>query len=149
MRPLSKEIERAPVEIVSVAGGDPAFWKEHEREALSKLYNFLVVWHEQVYEFRALEGEQIAGGLRCTIAASLMHITGLIVAPGRRRRGIGRELLERAEEAARYYNCHKISLIVPALGEARAFEACGYNVEAILPQHAFKIDAAVLRKFIL
>jgi hypothetical protein len=39
---------------------------------------------------------------------------------------------------------------VPAGGEARAFfEACGYKLEAVLPQHTFKLDVAVLRKFLL
>ena len=31
----------------------------------------------------------------------------------------------------------------------RFFEACGYDVEAVLPQHAFKLDMAVMRKFLL
>jgi hypothetical protein len=39
---------------------------------------------------------------------------------------------------------------VPAQGAAREFfEAAGYKLEAILPQHTFKLDVAVLRKFLL
>jgi hypothetical protein len=29
------------------------------------------------------------------------------------------------------------------------FERCGYKTEAVLPQHTFKLDVAVLRKFLL
>jgi len=59
-------------------------------------------------------------------------------------------LLARAEEIANYYNCHKVTLEVPATGAARAFfEACGYKTEAVLPQHTFKKDVAILRKFLL
>ena len=45
---------------------------------------------------------------------------------------------------------HKVTLEVPAAGDARAFfETCGYKLEATLPQHTFKLDVAVLRKFLL
>jgi hypothetical protein len=27
--------------------------------------------------------------------------------------------------------------------------ACGYHVEAVLPQHTFKLDVAMMRKFLL
>ena len=48
--------------------------------------------------------------------------------------------------------------LVPALSGASSpaglpaqafFEACGYKVEAILPQHTWKLDVAVMRKFLL
>ena len=29
------------------------------------------------------------------------------------------------------------------------FTACGYVVEAVIPQHTFKLDVALLRKFLL
>jgi ribosomal protein S18 acetylase RimI-like enzyme len=142
-----------PVEIQSVSPDDPAlrdFWRATEREALRTVWNFTVVWHEQVHEFAAYDGERIAGALRVRIAASLARIEDVRVAPDLRRRGIGRELLERCEETANYYNCHKVTLEVHATGGARAFfDACGYKLEAILPQHTFKLDVAVLRKFLL
>lgn len=126
------------------------FRREHEREALSTEWNFRVIWHEQHHEFAALEGDRIVGVLGLRIAASLAHVDSLIVAPERRRRGIGRRLIERAETLANYYNCHKMTLEAPAAYAARTFfEACGYKTEAILPQHTWKLDVAVLRKFLL
>ena len=72
------------------------------------------------------------------------------MAPAWRRRGIGRRLVARAEELANYYNCHKLTLEVPLEGAAREFfEGAGYKLEATLPQHTFKLDVAVLRKFLL
>ena len=42
----------------------------------------------------------------------------------------------------------KVTLEAPADLPARAFfEACGYKTEAILPQHTWKLDVAVMRKF--
>ncbi|GAC1308601.1 MAG: hypothetical protein NVSMB19_21900 [Vulcanimicrobiaceae bacterium] len=127
-----------------------AFRREHEREALSTQWNFRVIWHEQRHEFAATIDGAIVGVLALRIAASLAHVESLIVAPEQRRRGIGGRLVERAETVANYYNCHKVTLEVPADYPARTFfEACSYKTEAILPQHTWKLDVAVLRKFLL
>lgn len=127
-----------------------AFRHEHEREALSTQWNFRVVWHEQHHEFAATRDGAIVGVLALRIAASLAHVDSFFVAADERRRGIGRALLLRAENVANYYNCHKVTLEVPADLPARSFfEACGYHVEAILPQHTWKLDVAIMRKFLL
>jgi GNAT superfamily N-acetyltransferase len=139
------------VEIVRVASDDvAAFYRSVEREALRALYDFSVVWHEQTYEFAARDGEATAGAATIRVAASLAQVERIVVAPERRRHGIGRRLLDAAADAASYYNCHKMSALVPHGSAAqRFFEACGYREEAVLPQHTFKLDVAVLRKFLL
>lgn len=139
------------VEIESVRPERTAsFRREHEREALSTQWNFRVVWHEQFHEFAATIDGDVVGVLSLRIAASLAHVDSLIVAPERRRNGIGRRLLECAETTANYYNCHKVTLEAPADFPARTFfEACDYKTEAILPQHTWKLDVAVMRKFLL
>lgn len=127
-----------------------AFRRNHEREALSTQWNFRVVWHEQRHEIAATRGGEIVGVLALRIAASLAHVDAFVVAPSERRHGIGRALLQRAENVANYYNCHKMTLEVPADGPARTFfERCGYRVDAILPQHTWKLDVAIMRKFLL
>jgi GNAT superfamily N-acetyltransferase len=140
-----------PVEIVRVVPDDvAAFYRSVEREALRALYDFSVVWHEQTVEFAARDGEATAGAATSRIAASLAHVERIVVAPERRRDGIGRRLLDAAADAASYYNCHKMSALVPHGSAAqRFFEACGYREEAVLPQHTFKRDVAVLRRFLL
>ncbi len=73
-----------------------------------------------------------------------------MVDPEHRRRGVGRQLVDDMADVANYYNCHKMTLLVPHQRSAqRFFEACGYAVEAVLPQHTFKLDMAVMRKFLL
>ncbi len=140
-----------PVEIEDVRPERTrAFRHTHEREARSTEWNFRVVWHEQHHEIAATSGGEIVGVLGLRIAASLAHVESVIVAPEYRRTGIGRRLLERAEILANYYNCHKMTLEAPADLPARSFfEACTYKVEAILPQHTWKLDVAVMRKFLL
>ena len=121
-----------------------------EREARSTLFGFSVIWHEELHCFTATENGVPAGIAGIRIAASLGHIETLIVAPQQRLRGVGRALLERAAETANYYNCHKLTVTVPHGSGAQVFfQHCGFHEEAVLLQHAFKLDMAVLRKFLL
>ncbi|GAC1659728.1 MAG: hypothetical protein NVS9B12_13570 [Vulcanimicrobiaceae bacterium] len=140
-----------PVEIRRVADAAVAeFFKGAQREARNALWNFPVIWHEQAYDAGAFEGDHIVGGARVRIAASLGHVEFVIVSPHQRLRGIARKLLETLEETANYYNCHKMTLEVPHHSGAQTFlERCGYKEEAVLPQHTWKIDHAVMRKFLL
>ena len=141
--------ERCEIELVQPER-TTAFRREHEREGLSAEWGFRVIWHEQRHEFAATQDRRIFGVLALRIAASLAHVDSLIVVPERRRNGIGRRLLAQAETVANYYNCHKMTLEAPADRPARLFfEACGYKTEAILAQHTWKRDVAVLRKFLL
>jgi GNAT superfamily N-acetyltransferase len=127
------------------------FWRAHDRDARSELWGFRVIWHEQTHDMLARdEGGAIVAALRLRIAASLGHVDALYVVPARRRHGAGRLLLARAEDVSNYYNCHKMTVPVLHGGEAQKFFlACGYAVEAVIPQHTFKLDVALLRKFLL
>jgi GNAT superfamily N-acetyltransferase len=126
------------------------FVRRTEREALKTFYDFSVIWHEQTHDFAAMDGEETIGVAHIRIAASLAHIERIIVLPERRRAGIGRALLAAAADAANYYNCHKLTALVPHRGAAQTFfERCGYREEAVLPQHTFKLDMAAMRKFLL
>lgn len=139
------------VEIIDVFDDRVArFLRAGEREALSTLYGFRVVWHEQTQQLAAVREGAVVGALSARIAASLARIDALAVAPAARRRGTGSALLERLREIAIYYNCHKITADVPHKSPAQAFlERNGYKIEAVLPQHTFKLDVAVMRKFLL
>jgi GNAT superfamily N-acetyltransferase len=141
---MSLEIE------VAKPGDADAFWKSYDRAWRSELWAFKVVWHEQSCDVVARVDGAIAGALHARIAASLAHVEALYVEPPYRRHGIGRALLERCEQIGNYYNCHKVSAAVLDASDAlRFFTACGYHVEAVLPQHTFKLDVAMVRKFLL
>lgn len=140
-----------PVELVRLQPQalDP-FYRAHDREALRAFYEFPVIWHEQSYGFAAVNGEETLAGGTLRVAASLGNIDRLIVAPAHRRSGLGRAILAEMADVANYYNCHKMTAMVPQGRSAqRFFEACGYAIEAVLPQHTFKLDMAMMRKFLL
>lgn len=126
------------------------FVRRTEREALKTFYDFSVIWHEQTHDFAAMDGSQVVGVVQIRIAASLANVERIVVLPERRSQGIGRALLQSASDAANYYNCHKMTAIVPHRSGAQAFfERCDYREEALLPQHTFKLDMAAMRKFLL
>jgi ribosomal protein S18 acetylase RimI-like enzyme len=84
------------------------------------------------------------------VAASLGRVERIVVAPEHRRKGHGRAMLAEMANIANYYNCHKMTAMVPHRRNAQKFfEACGYGVEAVLPQHTFKLDMAMMRKYLL
>ena len=127
-----------------------AFYRAHERESLRAFYEFPVIWHEARYGFAVKDGETIAGAGTLRVAASLGEVERLIVDPSYRKRGIGRAIASEMADVANYYNCHKMTVMVPHLRSAQKFfEACGYGVEAVLPQHTFKLDMALMRKYLL
>jgi GNAT superfamily N-acetyltransferase len=140
-----------PLEIERAKPGDAqVFWTEHDRDWRTELWDFRVVWHEQTHDLVARDDDRIVAALRLRIAASLAAIEALYVIPERRRAGIGGLLVARAEELANYYNCHKMTAEVFNERPAHAFlRACGYKLDAVLAQHTFKLDVAVLRKFLL
>jgi GNAT superfamily N-acetyltransferase len=141
---LAIEIVRVQAETVD------AFYRRAEREALKTFYGFSVIWHEQRHDFEARDGDRVVGAATIRIAASLGHLEKVAVTEDSRRRGIGRHLLDAASDVANYYNCHKMTVLVPHHSAAQQFfEACGYREEAVLPQHTFKLDMAMLRKFLL
>lgn len=140
-----------PVDIVHVQpDAVMEFVRLTEREALKAFYDFSVIWHEQRHDFAAMDGEETIGVVQLRLAASLAHVERIIVLPARRRQGVGRALLKAAADTANYYNCHKMSVLVPHKSAAQTFfERCDYREEAVLPQHTFKLDMAVMRKFLL
>lgn len=140
-----------PVEIVHVQPeAVMEFVRRTEREALKTFYDFSVIWHEQVHDFAAMDGDEVVGVAQIHIAASLANVQRVVVLPQRRRQGIGRALLQSASDVANYYNCHKMTALVPHKSSAQTFfERCEYREEAVLPQHTFKLDMAAMRKFLL
>jgi GNAT superfamily N-acetyltransferase len=142
---------RLPVEIVRVTSDAVMdFVCRTEREALKTFYDFSVIWHEQTHDFAAMDEEEVVGVAQIRIAASLAHVERVIVLPERRGNGIGRRLLQSAADVANYYNCHKMTALVPHRSAAQKFfERCDYREEAVLPQHTFKLDMAAMRRFLL
>ncbi len=126
------------------------FYRARERESLRTFYEFPVVWHQARYGFAVNGVDALIAAGTLKVAASLGQIERLIVTPEHRRKGIARAIVAEMADVAKYYNCHKMTAIVPhERGAQRFLKACGYGIEAVLPQHTFKIDMAMMRKYLL
>ena len=141
---MAFDVLRVPIESLD------EFYRAHERESLRAFYEFPVIWHEARYGFVVKDGDAVAGAGTLKVAASLGEIEWLVVDSTRRRSGIARAIVGEMADVANYYNCHKMTVMVPHMRGAQTFfEACGYGVEAVLPQHTFKLDMAMMRKYLL
>ena len=140
-----------PVEIVRAHDQRvETFLDAARREALNTLWGFNVIGYTKSFDLAAVDDERVVGALRLCVSDNLGYVEEVIVDPEMRRQGIGRGLLDTALEIASYNNCHKLSVQVPHHSGAQTFfEHCGFHEEAVLPQHAWKKDVAVLRKFLL
>ena len=141
---MAFDVSRVPLESLET------FYRTNERESLRAFYQFPVIWHEARYGFAVMDGDAVAAAGTLKVAASLGEIERLIVEPSHRRQGMARAVVSEMADVANYYNCHKMTVMVPhERGAQRFFEACGYGVEAVLPQHTFKLDMAMMRKYLL
>lgn len=120
-------------------------WEEADKEH----YGQKVSWRAKMYYLKAVEEGNLVGSLRMRIKAGVAHIEKLIVSKTNRRRGIGKKLMQQAEEIAKKNSTHKIDLITGKGWEAEDFyKSLGYQISAKLPKHSFKIDFVAFTKFI-
>ena len=123
-----------------VCFSDP--WSENS--VRSELDNPLSTW------LVALEGETVLGYVGSQTVLDEADIMNVAVAPGYRRQGIARLLLERLEEALRTRKVHSLTLEVRASNEpAKAlYASLGYVQVGRRPNYYFKPreDALILRK---
>ena len=123
-----------------VCFSDP--WSENS--VRSELENPLSAW------LIALEGETVVGYVGSQTVLDEADIMNVAVAPGYRRQGIARLLLERLEEALRARKVHSLTLEVRASNEpAKAlYASLGYVQVGRRPNYYFKPreDALILRK---
>lgn len=95
------------------------------------------------------EGGEIVGVIEMNIQADLANITTLLVSAKTRRRGVGRELMNRVEALATEEGCKKIWLETNEGWEAERFYLqAGYKIEAKLERHILNQTSLVLVKFL-
>lgn len=83
-------------------------------------------WSRRAKLFRGSADQEAGSQLRLLDPATEpARVRAMFVAPEWARRGIGREILQRAEDAARAEGFRKMILLAMLSGE-RLYEACGY-----------------------
>lgn len=107
------------------------------------------MWDVQRYALAAFDNEMVVGAVVFKIDAGLGKVTQIITAGDHRGKGIGRALMQRAEEICRREGCHKVSLKTYWNSEAQRFyQEQGYMVEGILRRDTHGIDMCQMCKFL-
>jgi len=112
-------------------------------------YGRRVEWKERKFRFKALDGKRIVGTISGKFESWVLHIGALIVDKDERKKGIGKALMQKAEEFGARFGAHKIYLQTGKNWEERKFyESIGYKRETDLPNHYFNKDFVAYSKFL-
>ncbi len=106
-------------------------------------------WKEEVFVFKAVEEGEIVGTIYGKFAAGVLYVDDLIVTKAKRCLGIGRSLMEKAEEFGKTMKAHKAYLITGEdWNEARGFyEKLGYKKTGDFVNHYHHSDFVIYEKF--
>ena len=106
-----------PADRVETIGRLEEIWDRPDHEV------FVAVWSEAVVGWIQIRHSQLI------VEDRYAEIVGLVVAGGRRREGIGRLLVERAESWAKEHQCSTLRLRsnVMRVESHPFYEACGFN----------------------
>jgi ribosomal protein S18 acetylase RimI-like enzyme len=108
-----------------------------------------VDWKEHKYRFKALNNKRIIGIISGKFESGVLHIGEIIVDEGERGKGIGKALMQKAEEFGIKMGAHKISLETGSDWKACEFyESLGFKKEADLPNHYFHINFTIYSKYL-
>lgn len=112
-------------------------------------YGKNVDWKDKKILLKAAENGEIVGTLNGKVTAGVGYISGIITAKDKRGQGIGKQLMLKAEEAARSLGAHKIFLVTGDGWDAiKLYKSLGYEITAKLPNHFVNKDFIEMTKFI-
>jgi ribosomal protein S18 acetylase RimI-like enzyme len=105
-------------------------------------------WIEKEFVFKAVENGEIVGTIYGKFAAGVLYIDDLIVTKAKRGLGVGRMLMEKAEEFGKSMKAHKAYLITGGTWrEARGFyEKMGYKKTGDFINHYHNSDFVIYEK---
>jgi GNAT superfamily N-acetyltransferase len=106
-------------------------------------------WVEEDFVFKAEEDGKIVGNIYGKFAAGTLFIDDLIVSPDKRGAGIGKMLMQKAEDFGLSLHAHKAFLFtgVDWSGARKFYESLGYKKTGDLIKHFHKADFVIYEKF--
>jgi len=126
------------------------FTKKEWYSADIEHYGKVVNWKERDFAFKAVDNGKIVGIITGKYEAGVLHISRIIVAKEKRGRGIGKKLMQGAENFGKKLGAHKIHLITGKNWEDtnKFYNSLGFKKTANLPKHYLKRDFIIFEKFI-
>ncbi|MBP9718882.1 MAG: GNAT family N-acetyltransferase [Candidatus Levybacteria bacterium] len=120
-------------------------WKAYDQEH----FGHVIVWDTKTYFLKAEDETGILGTLEVKVEGGVGKINTLLVGKGNQRKGVGKALMEKAEEITKQQNGHKLFLMTGKGWEAiKFYETMGFEKTAEVNNHYFNTDFIELTKFI-
>lgn len=124
---------------------DKKEWKEYDIQH----FGHPIEWDTKVYFLNAEDETGILGTLEFKVEGGVGKINTLLVGKGNQRKGVGKALMEKAEEITKKQNGHKLFLMTGKGWEAiKFYEVMGFKKTAEVNNHYFNTDFIELTKFI-
>ena len=124
---------------------DKKEWKEYDHIHFGKEIN----WDTKTYFLKAEDETGILGTMELKVEGGVGKINTLLVSHTAQRKGVGKALMQKAEELTKSQNGHKLFLLTGENWEAVQFYlAVGFEKTAEVKNHYFHIDFIQLSKFI-
>lgn len=122
--------------------------KEWEKADLEH-YGRKVNWDKKDFNIVVKENNKIVGSLRMYIRVGICYIDSVIVSSELRGRGIGKILMDKAEELAKKNKVHKIYFHTGKDWDfVNFYEGLGYKITSDLPNHYLRVHFVEMTKFI-
>lgn len=108
-----------------------------------------VGYTDRICRIVAVENNKIVGVLKLIMKGGVAYVDMLLVSNRLKRRGIGRQLIARAEGIAKKNKCHKITLETGRNWESvKFYRAMGFKITNTLKNHLFRQDYVIFTKSI-
>lgn len=112
-------------------------------------YGHAVDWKKKYFTIKAYDDNTTVGTLRIELTAGVVYVIAIIISSRHRKKGIGKMLMQKAEEIAIENGAHKIYLDTVKDWEAfKFYKTLGYKITSDLPNHYFHLDFIEMTKFI-
>lgn len=124
---------------------DKREWKQYDVEHFGRELE----WDTKMYFLKATDKSGILGTMELKIEGGIGKINTLLVTNTNQGKGVGKALMQKAEEFTRKLNGHKMFVVTGKEWDAVGFyEALGYKKTGDLPNHYFNVDFIELSKFL-
>lgn len=125
------------------------FNKKEWQQANLEHFGHALDWNTKHYILAAYDNQDLVGTLSLKIEAGVAYIGTMLIAKDKRRKGIGQNLMDKAQQIAKQNNAHKIYLQTGKDWQSVQFyEKLGYKITGQLPNHYFHKDFVELTLFI-
>lgn len=106
-------------------------------------------WDKKKFYFIAEDNGEIFGVLKGHYMAGVMHISEFIIEESRRGTGIGKKMMEKAENLAKEQKIHLINLKTGIGWKAvKFYKTLGYRIEGKMKKYYAKTDFYIMVKYL-